>query len=81
VANVPTLGEACGVGRGDGLGWIEVELEMLRREDTEVEAVVLDLVTTEVLCGEGGREYGAGSDPDESGCELRQPNPGDGHGR
>ena len=55
VSRVPSLGEAAGVMDDQALGGIEVQVEVRRPYDPEVELLVLDLVATEILRCQRGR--------------------------
>jgi hypothetical protein len=56
VSRVPSLGEAACVVYDETLGGIVVQVEVRRPKDAEVELLVLDLVSTEILrCHRGRR--------------------------
>ena len=58
VSRVPSLGESAGVVHDERLGRIEVQIEVRRPQEAEVELLVLHLVATEVLRCHGGRRSG-----------------------
>ena len=72
VAVVPPLGHAAGVPeRRVGHGFVAVEVEVLALQDPPVEALVLDLVATEVLGARLGREESARGEREEACAKER----------